>query len=70
MKKFRLNQEDINDLIAHKAFNDREELFDALEVVLDEGFIVCFYSSYIINEDYPTIVLTILRNSKNGEKVN
>jgi len=68
MKKIRVNQEFIDDLIAQKICKDREAFFDTMENFINEGYEVCFYSSYIIAEENPKICFNDINKFKEWRK--
>lgn len=53
-KQFRINQEDISNLLAEKKFEDITQIFEWLEKEINNGVTIKYYSSYLISDNFPS----------------
>ena len=52
--EFRINQEDISNLIAEKKIENITQIFDWIEREISNGITIKYYSSYLISDNFPT----------------
>lgn len=64
----RINQEDISNFIAEKIFKDINEAYDWMESEIKSGTIIFYYNSYLISENYPTIIFSEAKSFREWRK--
>lgn len=68
MKKMRVNQEDISNFIAEKIFQDINKAYDWMESEIKSGTQIFYYNSYLISENYPTIIFSDVKSFNEWRK--